>query len=569
MEARMHKRKLARQRGEFDGAQHVDVAALPSVPLPLSLNALESVSLEDVYLSDSSSVAGPSDSSASVSRSLATQLQVVRAAAALLIKARLARLQSAPPDAVVDPSAPSFAYLEDLYQRLVDDSLAVLDSAAWSRTKADDDMQRRLMRGKQTKAQKAIALALSNDELLQVFRIDEQERQSQEMETRIQRKKLARERARLEEQRRQAALDALPPLPPIHFTLPSTSMDAPSSSVPLHISPEVVLHRLGAHALTLFSPTHEDASEELKEESKEDRASSSRQRTSESVSQSESESAAASAEQLVSVRIACSSMEEDPDGDSSASVDSVVAASAASVEAAMLPSPSVPSSPSRAAQSSRPLDTSRTPVGAQRVAKGRTQSALPMHLIVPSGSISSGHVRMHSTSALPSLSATVAGASVRPSSANATAAASASPSDARVASHARWSAWQQEKSVPASPSAALSPSLLSGSRRGGLLTPPPRPTRPATAAPRARRASAFTFNTSSSSPNSAPPPTDVAAAAAASSSPSSPPPATDLPSQLQTRWDGVQMTNAYFARNSMLAQGKLEALRAARSKVQQ
>jgi len=173
----------------------------------------------------------------------------------------------------------------------------------------------------------------------------------------------------------------------------------------------------------------------------------------------------------------------------------------------------------------------------------------------------SGHLRMYSMTELPSMAS--AGPGARPSSAHSTVSAAAASSSTGTDSDARWSAWQQGGSVPASPATSLSPrpSLL-GERRGRLPISPTAVARPSTAAtrgPRQRRTvSAYVLP--SLSPNSAPTPSDAAAASppvAVSSSP-------DPSASSHTRRASAQLADAYFARNSVVALGKLDALKSAR-----
>jgi len=214
-----------------------DASGSEPCPLPMSLNTLEQAALTEAD-----------------GNSMSAALQAVRASDALLVAARLARLR-AKLSGGADGTEPELAtaeaisQLETLYRRLLDESLAVRDSVAWSRTQADDDMQRRLQRGKTTRAQRAIALALGNEELLQVFRMEEQDRQQQEMQRRMEAKRKQRQQREADDlqRRKETELECLPPIPPL-MLLP------PEVKVPLLLNSDVVRQRLGNVPLTLLAP---------------------------------------------------------------------------------------------------------------------------------------------------------------------------------------------------------------------------------------------------------------------------------------------------------------------------
>jgi len=266
--------RLAEEKEQREARREQATAELSDstpVPLPLSLDALElslSALSTDALLkaaaAHAAAAAAASGEEAEPDSFASTAaLQAVRASAAELVAARLERLRAEPSGGAdgTEPSAATAAaisQLEALYRRLLDESLAVRDSAAWSSTQADDDMQRRLQRGKTTRAQRAIALALSNDELLQVFRMEEQDRQQQDMQRRIEAKRKQREQREAEElQRRKEAEWQSPPPPPVAPLVVkpvAAPAPAPVVKVPLLLSLDVVQQRLGSAPLALFAP---------------------------------------------------------------------------------------------------------------------------------------------------------------------------------------------------------------------------------------------------------------------------------------------------------------------------
>jgi hypothetical protein len=105
-------------------------------------------------------------------------LKALKSSAAAIVAARRAAAEAADDDSLC-------AHFERLYRTLVSDEVQVDAACTVQRNAADHALVDKLSRGKSSKEQRLLRSALRDDALLEVFRIEEQEKQQRVLDTRI------------------------------------------------------------------------------------------------------------------------------------------------------------------------------------------------------------------------------------------------------------------------------------------------------------------------------------------------------------------------------------------------